>query len=97
MTSKINIDYVNTTFEFPVLTKIQGQPDFPSLKTIKDELKANATTVPTELGGGENGHLGLVLTPEEYTNVSAIPYDRPVHPGALVIDPGTTQHEANRR
>ena len=47
-------------------------------------------------GGGANGHLGLVLTPTEYANVSAVNYVRPVHPGALVIPGGTTQHEANR-
>ena len=94
--SKTNIDYINTTFEYPVLTKIQGQPDFQSLKTIKDELKANATTVPTDLGGGANGHLGLVLTPAEYANVNPINYVRPAHPGQLVIPPGIPQHEANR-
>ena len=91
-----NIDYSNTTFVFPTLTKIQGRPTYATLKTIKDELKANATSVTTDLGGGANGHLGLVLTPTEYGNVSAIPYVRPAHPGTLVIPPGSTQHEANR-
>ena len=90
-----NIDYINTSFEFPTLTKIQGEPTYATLKKIKDELKANATTVPTDLGRA-NGHLGLVLTPAEYANVSAVNYVRPVHPGALVIPGGTPQHEANR-
>ena len=98
MTKTTTIDYVNTSFEYPVLIKIHKQPDYQSLKTIKDELKANATTVPTELGGGAYGHLGLVLTPEEYNNVAELtPYVRPEHPGPLVIPTGTTQHEATRR
>ena len=92
----INIDYINTSFEYPVLTPIQGQPKYASMKVIKDEMKANATSVATDLGGGANGHLGLMTTPIDYTNVSVIPYVRPVHPGALIIPLGTTQHESTR-
>ena len=61
-----NIDYVKTYFDYPVLTKIHGEPTYESLQEIKDQLKTNAATVTCELGGGANGHLGLVLTPLEY-------------------------------
>ena len=47
-----NIDYINTSFEFPTLSKIQGKPTYATVKKIKDKLKANATTVTTNLGGG---------------------------------------------
>ena len=66
------------------------------MKVLKDELSANATTVTSNLGGGAHGHLGLVLTPTEYANVSVVPYVRPPHVVPLVIDPGTAQHEATR-
>ena len=79
------IDYINTVFEYPVLTPIQGQPTYAAMKVIKDEMKANLASVPKDLGGGANGHLGLMLTQAEYANVSLIQYVRPVHPGALVI------------
>ena len=78
------VDYVNTNFEYTTLTKLGGQPDYPALKRIKDELKANAASVPSDLGGGDHGHLGLVLTAQEYLQVSETqPYVRPVHPGSL--------------
>ena len=83
-----DIDYVKSNFEFPVLTKITGQPIYTLLKKIKDELMANAASVTCELGGGLNGHLGLVLTPLEYTNVNVTPYNKPIHPGTLVIPGG---------
>ena len=86
--SSTNIDYKTTNFEYPVLTKISGQPNYELLKTIKNELKANAASVPSNLGGGSNGHLGLVLTPAEYLTVSATAYNRPIHPGTLVIPQG---------
>ena len=72
-----NTNYIDNVFEFPVLTKLQGRPTYDSLKTIHDEIKANATTVHLDEGGGAHGHLGLVLNPAEYALVSDIPYTRP--------------------
>lgn len=86
--STSNIDYKTTNFEFPVLTKITGQPHYELLKTIKNELKSNASSVPCDLGGGNNGHLGLILTPAEQLVISPTIYVRPVHPGLLVIPAG---------
>ena len=79
-------------FATKILPKIHGEIDYPQLKTLKDHLKANASRVTSELGGGAHGHLGLVLLPAEYLTVSATPYNRPGHPGPLVIPQGTTQH-----
>ena len=90
MTTMVTVDYKNSIFEYPVLTKITSRPIYSSLKKIKYELKANARKVQCELGGGNNGHLGLLLTDVEYALVSPIPYVRPAHPGA-VIPVGTTQ------
>ena len=85
-----NVDYINSVFEFPVLTKITGRPQYSNLKIIKDELKANAGKVQCELGGGKNGHLGLLLKDTEYTLVNNTAYIRPIHPGT-VVPIGATQ------
>ena len=90
------VDYAKAYFIHPTLTPIPGEPDYSTLKILKKELKANASRVTSDLGGGGHGHLGLVLTAHEYAMISAILYARPVHPGALTIPPGTTNHEANR-
>ena len=89
-------DYINGYFEFPILDKIHGEPNYKSLKTLKKQLKANAQCIPSELGGGNHGHLVLVLSPQEYTQVSNTAYVRPVHPGQYVPQPGLFQHEAMR-
>ena len=88
MTKDSNIDYVNTVFEFPVLTKVYERPDYESLTKIKNELRANAASVPCDLGGGAHGHLGLVLTAADYALVTAVPYIRPNHPGPLTLPAG---------
>ena len=85
-----NIDYCRTNFEIPVLTKNSGQPNYALLKIIKDELKSNAASVSSNLGGGGNGHAVLVLTGLEYAALNDMPYIRPVHPGILVIPEGSS-------
>ena len=90
------VDYAKTYFLHPTLTTIHGEPDYPALKQLKLELKANASRVTSDLGGGGHGHLGLVLTPRQYSMISAILYTHPVHSGQLNIPTGTTQHESVR-
>ncbi len=88
--SGAGIDYRNIFFEFPELDRIVGEPNADSLIKLKKQLKSNASSVSSNLGDGLHGHLGLVLNPVEYATVSPVPFNAPVHPGALVIAPGTT-------
>ena len=83
-------------FEFPVLTKCGDRLTFPVLKKIKNEIKCNAASVYSELGGGDHGHLGLVCTDPEYAHVSQVPYVRATMPAPLNILAGTTAHESLR-
>ena len=84
-------DYKNQFCEHPELTKIHNEPETQSLIIIRNEIKANAMTVHTTLGGGASGHLGLVLIPAQYEQVpNSVEYQKPEHPGALEIpNPGT--------
>ena len=82
--------YRSIFFANPSLTPIQGEPDADTLITLKNQLKANASSVPSNLGGGNHGHLGLVLSPATYALLANTPFATPAHPGALVIPPGTT-------
>ena len=81
------------TFEKPVLTKIRGEPTYESLKLLKKEIKRNAQSVPSDLGGGANGHLGLVIPPAEYALISDVPYIAPPHPGNLEYPNNATQFQ----
>ena len=48
----------------------------------------------TNLGGGNHGHLGLTMTPAEYsTATGGQAFNRPANPGLVpVIPQGSTQH-----
>ena len=63
------IDIKQTFFNYLELTKITSKPTITLLLKKKNELKANAQLVPSTLGGGQHGHLGLVLTTDEYETV----------------------------
>ena len=85
------INYKETYFQFKELTKIHGEPTYDTIKTLHDQIKANAASVPSTLGGGNLGHLGLVITPQQYALISNAPFDRPPHPGQCVIPANSTQ------
>ena len=64
------VDLKQTFFDYPELSKISGEPTLGSLMTLRNELKANAQSVSTTLGGGANGHLGLVLSEQAYEQIA---------------------------
>ena len=74
-TGILNINYVDTCFEYKTLTKIYDVPTYKNLKKLRNQLKANASLVQCSLGGGHHGHLGLVIADKEYTTVSTTRYD----------------------
>ena len=83
------INYRETYFEFPELTKLHGEPNSESLFKLRNELKANAQAVYSNLSDGAHGHLALVLSDAQYALLTAQPFVRPVHPGTLLIPAGT--------
>ena len=85
-------------FVHEVLPRIAGKPTYAHLKILKDLLIENSSTVDegTELGGGNHGHLGLVLDDATYFEATGEHYMRPPFPGLLIIPAGTALHEAHR-
>ena len=78
------VDHTVSYFKCKTPTPIHGTPTNSSLKRLKLELRANATSVESELGGGNHGYLGLVLTNTEYATITANPFVAPAFPGSLV-------------
>lgn len=88
--SASSTNYRETVFAHRNLTRIHGEPSFSNLILLTREVRANAMAVHSTLGGGSHGHLGLVLSPAQYANISPTPFVRPAFPAALVIPAGTT-------
>ena len=84
-------DYTNL-FQYKELDRIRGQPTLDSLTTLLRQVKINAQSVPTILGGGQYGYLALVLSDATYSALpNTVPFIRPVHPGVFSVTvPSTT-------
>ena len=85
MTLTSFVNYKDSYFEHSVLTTIRREPTYETLQHLKNELKANESSVPTTLGGGNHGYLGMVLTQLEFHHILPNnPFTRPPNPGVLV-------------
>ena len=67
-----SVNDIIAAFPEPV-PRITGQPTYNNLKTLRNALKVNAGGIDSTLGGGQHGHLGLVLTPAAYNLIVAPP------------------------
>ena len=83
MTNSIqSVDDIRSAFPEPTVQKIIGEPTYETIKALHNILKSNAAAIPTTLGGGNHGHLGLVLQPASYTVVTGSNLTAPNNPGA---------------
>ena len=91
-----SIDYASSYFQYPVLDKIHGKPTYETLKKLKKQLKSNAQSVESSLGGGRYGHLGLVINPTEYAKISTEAFVKPARPTPFQVPPFTANHDMVR-
>ena len=89
----ISLPSVNDTyFQHKVLTRVHGQPTYKTLQTLlTTKIKANASSVPSTLGGGQYGHLRLILSAARYaTLANTVPWVSPPNPGPFAPPAGGT-------
>jgi hypothetical protein len=91
------VDEITKAFTFPTLPKHSGIPTYETIAATHAKLKINAASIPTSLGGGKHGHLGLILPPTTYLTVATVPFDRPPNPGIHpTIPTGTTSAQISQ-
>ena len=76
------------TFPHPELTRIIGKPSTRTIDVLIRELKRNARSVKSTLGGGRYGHLFMVIPNEIWTTLPGTQQViQPTLPGRLQINP----------
>jgi hypothetical protein len=70
-------------FPHSSLPKVTGEPTFEDLKVIRRLLNTNAMRVSSYVGVCRHGHLGIIMTNEEYFAIAADVFPLPGNPGAL--------------
>jgi hypothetical protein len=82
----LTIDDIMAKFPNKQLPIIDGEPDYTSINTMVQLLYSNAAaTLSTTLGGGQHGHIGVIMPAALYTTLSVVPYVAPPDPGAIPI------------
>jgi hypothetical protein len=73
----------NIMIAFPheTLTPLLDRPTGASLQRLQKGLYANARSVHSALGGGDNGHLALVMDDAAYLLRAGAAWADPIHPG----------------
>ena len=85
---------ITRNFPHPTLTPLCDSitdPTFESIQIAQIQLNANSTSIHSNGGDGEQGHLSLTVTPEEYvlTSTGNVPFIAPINP------PVNPDHAAN--
>jgi hypothetical protein len=81
------------------ITKIFGQPTEQDITKMEKELTAIAATTPSDLGGGNYGHAGIIVEDAKYTAMTGgTAFNNPVNPGlypaiAATVSAGTRARE----
>ena len=75
------------TFQHKTLDKIYGEPDAVSLQKLFKQLNRNARSVTSTLGGGQYGHMFLVMTEAAWNALpGTTPVQEPQDPGPFILE-----------
>ena len=87
-----SIKSIFSQFDYKKLSKIDGKPTIESILLLHWQVKRNAQSLPTTLGGGQLGFLALVLPQAKYDTIPNFePFARPTDPGPFQLHlPSTT-------
>jgi hypothetical protein len=64
------VEDVIVSFPHPILPKVQGEPDYQTIHAIRKLLQANSRAIDNHLGGGNLGHLGLIVSDASYATIT---------------------------
>ena len=82
-----NAESILDQFPHPNIKKTLDEPNYYSIKAVEKKLIRNAASIPTKLGGGNHGFLGLVLTPQKYETITGYVFTPHLNPGTFPIFP----------
>jgi hypothetical protein len=78
----------------PIIT---GEPDYPSIGQTIQTLYGNAASLPTTIGGGAHGHIGLIMITIFYATLTPTAYMVPDDPGPVVTHAANATPSARER
>ena len=74
------VESIIESFSISTIQYIEGELDFKSIKEIEKIIVTNASSIESELGGGQHGLLGLVVSTAQYNTITGhnfVPHENP--------------------
>ena len=68
------------------MPKIDWEPDYGNINTMMQLLYVNAALLRTTLGGGQHGHISIIMTLQLYTTLANTTYKSPTDPGITLTN-----------
>eukprot|EP00957_Ditylum_brightwellii_P206241 15347495-Ditylum_brightwellii.AAC.1 len=94
MMSNTYVDSIIDCFPHRFIHKHNGIPTFKTIHAVHELLNDNASSVTSPLGGGNHGHLGLVISEQHYLTLTGKHFVKPENPGSnATIPPGILSKE----
>lgn len=81
------VDDIVAKFPNKVLEAVIGEPTYETINRLVQILYGNAATLPTKLGGGRHGHIGLIMKATLYATLSNTAWVDPPNPGPTATIP----------
>ena len=81
------VEQIREGFHYPTLDRQPGLPSYNTINSVHTLLKTNAASVPSQLGGGQHGLLGLVLNNDIFQKLTGTDFIKPSNPGTVATIP----------
>ena len=75
------VDDVVAKFPMKTMPKLDGEPNYGNINTMVQLLYEKAASLPTTLGGGQHGHIGIIMTTQLYNTLANTLYKNPPDTG----------------
>ena len=80
----LSVDNIIAKSPMKTLPIISGKPDYASINTMVQFIYGKSVSLPTTLGGGQHGHIGLIMSHLLYATLAPTnAYTAPIDPGLL--------------
>ena len=70
MVKPTSVDDIVAKFPTKILPPIPGKPDYDCISQLNQLIYGNAATLPTTLGDGAHGQIGLIIKATLYMTLS---------------------------
>ena len=71
------VDKIAAKFTVKTLPTMEGDYDYKGISVMMRLLYANAATLPTPHGGGDHGHIGIIMMETIYTTLITTAWNNP--------------------